>query len=158
MQKNVSAVLAPADLQAVITAIQQAETKLPFLITLSVDERQELTKMGPKSVDFVGDALETIKTFPNIVPATFDKVEFTKDADLVKALVTIKMYIDSLQQKVDDTLMEVGSEAMDRSREVYGQVQLQQNNVPGLRSAYEKLKSRYERGRYKKAQGAENLN
>lgn len=158
MQRNVSAVLSPQDLQAVIQAIQQAESKMPFLISLSLEERQELTKMGPKSVGFVADASETVKTFPNIVPGSFDNVEFNKDVELVKALVTVKMYADALQQKVDDTLMEVGSEAMIKALEVYGQVRLQQDTVPGLRTAFDKLKARFERGKYKKTMGSENLN
>lgn len=158
MQRNVSAVLSAQDLQAVIQAIQQAEAKMPFLITLSLEERQELTKMGPKSVNFVSDAAETVKTFPNIIPPSFDKVEFTKDVDLVKALVTAKMYIDSLQQKVDDTLLEVGSEAMTKGLDVYAQVRIQKDSVPGLRSVYEKLKLRFERKKTKTISGAENLN
>jgi hypothetical protein len=152
MQKNVSAVVTPVDLQAVITSIQQVEAKLPFLISLSQEERIHLTKMGPKSVDFVSDAAEAIKAFPSIMPPTFDKAEFTKDTELVKALVTIKMYADSLQQKVDDTLMEVGSEAMVRGLEVYAQVHLQQENIPGLRSAFDKLKSRFAKTKRKPQQ------
>jgi len=84
------------------------------------------------------------------MPSTFDKVEFAKDSDLVKALITIKMNMDDFQQKVDDTLMVVGCEAMMSALEVYAQVQLQKDSVPGLRSAYEKLKERLAKIRSKK--------
>lgn len=143
MEKNVSAVLTAADLQAVISFLQQADAKLPFLITLTPEERIAITKMGPKSVDFVNDALETVNTFPDIMPSSFDKDEFTRDTQLVSALIKIKMYLDALQQKVDDTLLEVGSEAMVRALDVYSQVNIQQDKVPGLRSAFEKLRSRF---------------
>jgi hypothetical protein len=155
MQKNVSAIISNADLNVVITSLKQAETKLPFLISLSDEERRSIPKMGPKSVDFVGDANETTKTFPNVVPPTFDKAEFAKDTELVKNLVTIKMYVDSLQQKIDDTLLEVGSEAMVKALEVYAHVQLQKDNVPGLKSAFEKMKSRFLKTKRKKEENPE---
>lgn len=154
MEKNVSATVTAENVQKVIAHLQEAETLLPFLISLSIEERQSLPKLGPKSVDFVGDANETVKAFPSIMPSTFDKPEFGKDSDLTKVLITIKMYVDSFQQKLDDTLMEVGSEAMSSSLEAYAQVQLQKDTVPGLRSAYEKLKSRFVRGKYKKDKGS----
>ncbi|WP_037575754.1 hypothetical protein [Sporocytophaga myxococcoides] len=150
MERNVSAVVTAEDLQNVIGHLQAIESLLPFLISLSIEERQSLTKLGPKSVDFVGDANETVKTFPFIMPPTFDKSEFGRDSDLTKILITIKMGVDSLQQKLDDTLMEVGSEAMTSALEVYAQVQLQKDSVPGLRSAYEKLKARFVRSKQKK--------
>jgi len=150
MEKNVSAVVTAEDVQKVIAHLQEAERLLPFLISLSIEERRFLTKLGPKSVDFVADANETVKAFPFIMPTTFDKAELAKDSDLTRMLVTIKMHLDSFHQKVDDTLMEVGSEAMSSSLEVYAQVQLQKDSVPGLRSAYEKLKSRFLRSKHKK--------
>lgn len=150
MEKNVSAVITAEDLQKVITHVQQAESLLPFLISLSNEERVALPKLGPKSVDFVGDSNETLKAFPNIMPPTFDREEFSKDSDLVKALITIKMNVDAFQQKLDDTLMEVGSEAMLSALEVYAQVQLQKDGVPGLRSAFDKLKSRFTKSKYKR--------
>lgn len=150
MEKNVSAIITAEDVQKVIALLQEAEGLLPFLISLSIEERRFLPKLGPKSVDFVSDASETVKAFPHIMPSTFDNTEFTKDSDLTRALVTIKMNLDAFQQKVDDTLMEVGSEAMTSSLEVYAQVQLQKDTVPGLRSAYEKLKARFLRSKHKK--------
>lgn len=150
MEKNVSAVVTAEDVQKVIALIQQAESLLPFLISLSNEERIALTKLGPKSVDFLGDSNETVNAFPTIMPSTFNKVEFAKDTDVVKVLVTIKMIVDAFQQKIDDTLMEVGSEAMMAALEVYAQVQLQKDSVPGLRSAYEKLKSRFVKSKYKR--------
>jgi hypothetical protein len=147
MKRNLNAAIPAADLQAVISRIHQAEALLPFLISLSNEERQMLPKMGSKSVDFVNDASEVIRAFPTIMPPSFDKAEFTKDTNLIHALVTIQMYVDAFQVKVADTLTEVGSEAMMQALEVYAQVQLQQNSVPGLKSAFEKMKSRFQKSR-----------
>ncbi|WP_051312851.1 hypothetical protein [Sporocytophaga myxococcoides] len=158
MEKNVSAAITAEELQSVISFIQQAEAILPFLISLSNEERHQLPKLGSKSVDFVNDSSETVKAFPNIMPPTFDKMEFVKDSDLVKALITIKMVLDSFHQKVDDTLMEVGSEAFSKALEVYAQVQFQKDSVPGLRSAYDKLKVRFARSKYKQKEDDQIVN
>jgi hypothetical protein len=85
------------------------------------------------------------KSFPTILPANFNQAEYFRDTDLLKQLVTIKLRLDSVQEKVDDTLMEVGSEAMDASLEVYSLVQVQAERVPGLKSVAEKLKARFKR-------------
>lgn len=90
--------------------------------------------MGSKSVDFVQDAAEAAKSFPAVLSANFNQAEYFKDTDLLKQLVTIKLRLDSVQEKVDDTLMEVGSEAMDASLEVYSLVQVQAERLMGLKS------------------------
>jgi hypothetical protein len=56
--QNVSYVIPAADLTAVLTAIDTINSKLPFLINLTEEERKSLFKMGSKSVDFVQDAAE----------------------------------------------------------------------------------------------------
>jgi hypothetical protein len=96
-------------------------------------------------VDFVQDAAEAAKAFPGILPANFISAEYFKDTDLIKQLVTIKLKLDSVQEKVDDTLMAVGSEAMGSSLEVYSLVQTQADRVPGLKSVADKLKARFKK-------------
>lgn len=147
MLKNVSYVMPAADLTAVLAAIDTINSKLPFLINLNEDEKQELFKMGPKSVDFVQDASEAARNFPTILPGNFNKDEYFKDTDLLKQLLTIKMKLDSMKEKVDDTVMEVGSEAMESSREIYILLKAQSDRVPGLKSVVEKLEPRFRKKR-----------
>jgi hypothetical protein len=141
--QNISASIAQADFDAVKTAIATINSKLPFLITLDSDERQALVKLGPKSADFVNDASAAVSAFPQIVPSSFDKVEYGKDTNLFKALSDIKMLIDSLSEKIDNTFMAVGSEAMMASLEVYAYVQTAKDRTPGLASVADKLKDRF---------------
>jgi hypothetical protein len=140
---NISVTLVQADLDAVKTAIATINSKLPFLVTLDKDERQALVKLGPKSADFVNDASAAVSTFPQILPTSFDKVEYGKDTALFKALNDIKFLVDSLSEKVDNTYMAVGSEAMMASLEVYAYVQTAKDRTPGLGSVADKLKERF---------------
>lgn len=141
--QNISVAPLQADIDAVKAAIATINAKLPFLITLDAQERKELIKLGPKSADFVSDASSAVTAFPNILPSTFDKVEYAKDAALFKVLTDIKMQLDSLIEKIDNTTVAVGSEAMVASLEVYAYVQTAADRTPGLKSVAEKLKERF---------------
>lgn len=144
--QNISVALVQADIDAVKAAIATINNKLGFLVTLDASERKGLFKLGPKSADFVQDASVAAVNFPNILPSSFDKVEYSKDTSLFKTLDEIKTMIDSLQEKVDNTYMAVGSEAMVASLEVYAYVQTAADRTPGLGSVADKLKARFKRG------------
>jgi hypothetical protein len=78
---NISATLPAADLTAIKTAITTINTKMPFLVNLSLDEKKGLYKLGPKSADFVSDAALAAQNYPTIFPPTFNTPEFLKDAE-----------------------------------------------------------------------------
>lgn len=150
--QNISYALPQTDIDAVKTAITTITTKLPFLVTLDAEERKALFKLGPKSADFVNDASSAVTNFPTILPGSFDKTEYGKDTALFKALAEIKLLIDSLQEKLDNTYVAVGSEAMTASLEVYAYVQTAADRTPGLKSVADKLKERFKaQGTRKKA-------
>ncbi|WP_392483271.1 hypothetical protein [Nostoc sp. C110] len=47
--QNITASLSPQDIQEIKAALQTVQKKMPFLITLSTEERRKLVKMGDKS-------------------------------------------------------------------------------------------------------------
>src|SRR6478609_4708037 len=96
--QNISVAMVQADIDAVKAAIATINTKLPFLITLDPTERRDIYKLGAKSVDFVQDANVAVTNFPNMLPATFDKVEYGKDTALFKTLGEFKTLVDSLKE------------------------------------------------------------
>ena len=140
---NISSVVSNEDLTALKTAIETINSKLPFLINLPDDQLSSLFKLGPKSADFVSDSLDAMNNFPQILAPSFDKTEFTKDANLFKQLSEIKMLLDSLSEKILDTHRQVGSEALDAALQVYAFVQIGQDRVPGLKSVADKLQERF---------------
>lgn len=116
---RVSATLSHADQQAVLAAIQTIREKLPFLIDLMTEERRTILRMGDGSRAFVSQALEVASQNTDILPRAFDVEEMRKDVELLAALSPVMVALAQLNELVDDTFMEVGSEAYAAALAVY---------------------------------------
>ncbi|MEQ9553984.1 MAG: hypothetical protein RIM23_30735 [Coleofasciculus sp. G3-WIS-01] len=141
--QNISATLSDEDKEAIKAAIQTIEEKLSFLVNLSVEERRKLFKMGDKSLGFVQNSLNIAQSNPDILPNSFDFNEFVQDYKLALALQEIFLELRQLEEKIDDTLLAVGSEAMASSLEVYEYVKTAAKRTPGLKAAAEELGERF---------------
>lgn len=142
---NISATLSAQDVADVKSSIAAIGKKMPFLITLTQKEKGSIIKLGPKSVDFASDAANAATSFPDILPPSFNGEEFQKDSALFATLNEIALELDALQEKVNDTLIAVGSEAMSEALEVYAYVQTAAPKKPGMKSVAEKLKARFKK-------------
>jgi hypothetical protein len=116
---RVSATLSNADQQAVLAAINTIRQKLSFLIDLTPEERRTILRMGDGSRAFVSQALEVASQNTDILPRSFDVEEMRKDVELLAALSPIMVALAQLNELVDDTFMEVGSEAYAAGLAVY---------------------------------------
>ncbi|MBN4004135.1 hypothetical protein [Nostoc sp. LPT] len=151
--QNITASLSPQDIQEIKAALQKVQQKLPFLITLSTEERRKLVKMGDKSLAFVNNSVTAAQSNREILPATFDVEELVQDYQLAAALTELLISIQQLSEQVDDTLMAVGSEAMTSSLTVYDYVKTASKKTPGLKTVAEQLGERFKaiKGRPTKA-------
>ena len=118
-QNRISATLPPNDRDAVLAAIATIREKLPFLLDLTTDERRALVRFGDKSRAFVTKALEVASHNPELLPRSFDLEEMRKDVQLFADLQPILRAINQLQDLVDDTSIQVGSEAYATALTVY---------------------------------------
>ncbi|WP_414587469.1 hypothetical protein [Scytonema sp. PCC 10023] len=141
--QNITASLSPEDMQQIKAALQTIQKKLPFLITLSTEERRRLFKMGDKSLAFVNNSLTAAQSNPDILPASFDIQEFVRDYQLAATLTELLIALRQLSEQVDDTLLTVGSEAMSSSLTVYDYVKTAAKKTPGLKSVAEQLGDRF---------------
>lgn len=151
--QNIAAALLPQDIQEIKAALQTVQKKLPFLITLSTEERRKLVKMGDKSLAFVNNSVTAAQSNREILPATFDVEELVRDYQLATALTELLTSVQQLAEQVDDTLMAVGSEAMTNSLTVYDYVKTASKKTPGLKTVAEQLGERFKaiKGRPTKA-------
>jgi hypothetical protein len=147
--QNISATLTDTDLQQIKDALAIVQDKLPFLITLTAEERRRLVKMGDKSLAFVSNSLTAARANRDILPASFDLDEFSRDYHLVASLTELMFSLRQLSEQVDDTLIAVGSEAMSSSLNVYDYVKMAAKKRPGLKAIAEQLGERFKaiRGR-----------
>ncbi|WP_017318055.1 hypothetical protein [Mastigocladopsis repens] len=141
--QNITASLSPEDMQQIKAALQTIQKKLPFLITLSTEERRRLFKMGDKSLAFVNNSLTAAQSNPDILPASFNLEEFVRDYQLAATLTELLIALRQLSEQVDDTLLAVGSEAMSSSLTVYGYVKTAAKKTPGLKRLAEQLGDRF---------------
>jgi hypothetical protein len=151
--QNIAASLSPQDIQEIKAALQTVQRKMPFLITLSTEERRKLVKMGDKSLAFVNNSVTAAQSNREILPATFDVEELVQDYQLAAALTELLISVQQLAEQVDDTLMAVGSEAMTSSLTVYDYVKTASKKTPGLKTVAEQLGERFKaiKGRPTKA-------
>ncbi|MHC5823045.1 MAG: hypothetical protein ACYT04_46240 [Nostoc sp.] len=152
--QNIAATLTPQDIQEIKAALQTVQKKMPFLITLSTEERRKLVKMGDKSLAFVNNSVTAAQSNREILPATFDVEELVQDYQLATALTELLISMQQLTEQVDDTLMAVGSEAMTGSLTVYDYVKTASKKTPGLKSVAEQLGERFKAIRGRPTKGA----
>ncbi|MBD2254882.1 hypothetical protein [Nostoc parmelioides] len=152
--QNITASLSAEDVKEIKVAFATIQAKLPFLVTLSVEERRKLFKMGDKSLAFVNTSLTAAQSNPDILPASFDVEEFVRDYQLATTLTELLIGLRQLTEQVDDTLLAVGSEAMGSSLTVYDYVKTAAKKTPGLKTLAEQLGERFKAIKNKPAKAA----
>ncbi len=143
--KNVNAELQPKDLDTIKTSLKAVQTKMPFLIHLSVQERRRFLKMGDKSLAFVTNSLSAAQSNPEILPSSFDVASLSRDYQLSRDLLEVQTLLRQLNEQVDDTLLAVGSEAMTNSLSIYDYVKAAAKREPGLKGLAEQLGERFKK-------------
>ncbi|MBE9008199.1 hypothetical protein IQ259_24830 [Fortiea sp. LEGE XX443] len=141
--QNITASLTPEDIQEIKAAFATIQAKLPFLVTLSAEERRSLFKMGDKRLAFVNTSLIAAQSNREILPASFDLDEFIRDYQLATTLTELLIGLRQLTEQVDDTLMAVGSEAMGSSLTVYDYVKTAAKKTPGLKTIAQQMGDRF---------------
>ena len=143
--QNISATVSAADLKAVKDAVALIQTKLPFLVSLTPDERKGIFKAGPNSLSFVQNALQAAQNNPDIFPKSFDVEEFSSDVDLFAVLTDHNTLVSQLASEIDDTRMAVGGEAMSEAADVYNYVKAAAKKTPGLKPVADQLGQRFQK-------------
>lgn len=132
-------------MQAIKDAVATIQQKLPFLISLTSDERKSIFKTGPNSLSFVQNALQAAQNNPDIFPKSFDTVEFASDVDLFAVLTDINTTVAQLASEIDDTRLAVGGEAMKEAAQVYNYVKAAAATTPGLKPVADQLGQRFQK-------------
>lgn len=143
--KNVDVQLSAKDLSDIKAALKTVQTKLPFLVHLSAQERRRFYKMGDKSLAFVTKSISAAQSNPEILPSSFDISALSRDYQLSRDLFEVQSVLKQLNEKVDDTLLAVGSEAMSNSLSVYDYVKAAAKREPGLKGLAAQLGERFKK-------------
>ena len=83
------------------------------------EERQTLPKISDKSRTFVSQSLQLAEHDDQYLPRSFDVAEMRRDVELAESLHPIMVALKQLSEFVDDTYVQVGSEAYTAGLVVY---------------------------------------
>jgi hypothetical protein len=145
LQSNkVSAELTEATKQQVLAALATIQNLLPFLITLTIEDRKRLRKMGAKSVEYVQMCYYGAKTHSEYMRANFSLPEYKRDMDLTHMMQEIQVAVNMLNEKVNDTTMAVKSDTMVASDESYGMLKQAAKKDGVVKALVDQISARYE--------------
>ncbi|HHP7246265.1 MAG TPA: hypothetical protein ACFE0H_16425 [Elainellaceae cyanobacterium] len=145
-ENRVSADLSPDEQEFILSSLKTIQEKLSFLIGLSAAERKRLCHMGDKSRAFVLKALELATQNDELLPRCLDVDELRRDVDLLDALYPIMLSMAKLQELIEDTYRQVGSEAYASARMVYKSARANGENM-GVSSSLEEMGRRFAKSR-----------
>jgi hypothetical protein len=143
--QNITAQVSSEDVQAIKAAVTTIRQKLPFLVTLTADERKSIFKTGPNSLSFVQNSLQATKNNPTVLPGSFDAAGFETDVNLFATLTDVGTQVAQLASEIDDTRLAVGGEAMNEATQVYNYVKAAAKSTPGLKPVADQLGERFQK-------------
>lgn len=140
---KISGVFTEAEKAAVITKINEAKALMPFLITLTEDERKRGKGIGNKNLSYVQKCMEGAIAFPNELKKNFDTAEFKKDVELFNNLIGAYIACAALLELIDDSMKAAGIDAMGSSSEVYASLKSSAKNNANVKAIVAEIAERF---------------
>ena len=144
-QNLLSLELSAEDITAINTSLTDIESRFAGrLVALDNYTRRQITKMGNKSEAFVRQTLMVMEQTPDIGPAALHREEAQADLRAVDALRPVLARLQRLAERVADSEMALGSDAMNTALEGYALLKVTGRNK-GLEALSEALSQRFSR-------------
>ena len=110
LQDLISITIAPERLKAIDAALTALEAQLDDFIELSVEQRRELVKLGPRSEVFCRETLSVMERSPGALPADFPMDSVRQDREALDQVRPILSRLRMLVTLAEDTEMALGSD------------------------------------------------
>lgn len=125
-------------------------------VILTPEERHDLLKMGPKTLDFVEKAYTLASQNPSLRPPYLNISEFADDFNDAHNLIAVYNTAKQITEMLSDTILAAGSDAYHASLIFYNSVKVAaEQDVPAGKVVYEELRKRFPRGRRRGFSGDE---
>jgi len=116
----------------------------PYLVSLTADQKSGLPKMGEKSISFVTKGAEYLSIPSTPAPPYIQPNELNIDLNAYETLRQIRQAASPTIDMLDDTMLLCGSEAYVAVLAFYNYLKgASKMNVPGAKTIYEDLSSRF---------------
>jgi hypothetical protein len=119
---RISAVLSEQDVATVQGALATMREVLPFLVTLSAQDRREMPRLGLKSAGFDEKCVMYMASRAQFVPGFINTADVQKDRNLRSQLMRFATELQTLATSVDDTLQAISSALWMADRAYYQSV------------------------------------
>lgn len=143
-QNLLSLSLADDQLAAIDATLSQLESQLSGLVSLQIEERRALTKMGAKSEQFCRQTLIALAQHPQIVPPSLNVAEAQADLRALDQLRPRLARLSRLAERAQDTDMALGSDVMSAALEGYALLKVSGKHQ-GLDTLRQSLGSRFDK-------------
>jgi hypothetical protein len=107
---RISTQLSDANRAAILQKIGEIRALLPFLVSLTPEERQTLPKLGDRTLAFDEKCRTYMASNPRLVPGFVEAAEVEKDRTLRVPLGEVARELEALAQAMGDTVLRVGHE------------------------------------------------
>ena len=123
-------------------------------VALTPEENQLYGRLGHRVENFAKMIHDDSLTTPAVVPAFVDNAEWQKDVDARGAILPRLTRLNAVEQKLDETARLVGFDIFHTCSAVYNNAKyLASQDVPGMKTLYEKWAVQYPRPSRKKKGG-----
>ena len=109
-QNLISLTIDSSRLTAIDAAVSALEKELVDFVELSVAQRRELLKLGPKNQAFCSATIEVMERNPGALPADFDLDAIREDRIALGQVRPLLSRLRMLVTRVQDTEMALGSD------------------------------------------------
>ena len=118
-QNLISLRIDPNRLSAIDAAVTALEQQLDDFVELSVEQRRELVKLGPRSEVFCRETLSVMERSPGALPGDFDMDAVREDREALDQVRPILSRLRMLVTHAEDTEMALGSDLYKAALEGY---------------------------------------
>ena len=144
-QNLISFSLSQEDLSEIRNAIATLNGKLlPVLKNIKAEDKNELPRMGDKTIAFVEKALEHCSSNPELMPPFLDIGEFKSDGEAVGTLRSLHGPLSQITESLSDSMTLAGSDAYSAALMFYSSVKYaRKSNVAKAGTIYDDLSTRF---------------
>lgn len=136
--------LSQSDVTAINDSIDTLNSRLDFLIGLTVTERISLPAIDVGNKAFTEDAINAATSNELLLPGYISVTAMKNDLDLFNQLEPIKVKLNQILEKINDTQLLAGSEAYVAALTVYKLFgSAADAGIPGTDTIYDLLKQRF---------------
>jgi len=145
-QNLISYALSTEEKTAIDSALTALETTTKaFAVALSPEQKARLLKPGDTYSPLIDKAAKVLDEYPQVLSGTFNKDEFRKDLQLRTDLGDIRNRFIKLAESIDNTLFAVNSDCFVQSLKVYGGVEANKAEVPGINQLAAEMEAFFEK-------------